>query len=152
MDRDGTIVTDVPYNGNPDLVRPVRGARNALARLRAAGLRLAVVSNQSGIGRGRISAADVECVNRRVEELLGHFDAWYYCPHAPQDGCDCRKPQPRLLREAAYHLGVQPRDVAVIGDKESDMQAARNAGMTGIKVSGARTLADAVDEIVRPLN
>lgn len=128
------------------------GAADALARLRAAGLRLAVVTNQSGIGRGRISAADVERVNRRVDELLGPFDAWYYCPHAPQDDCDCRKPQPRLLLEAARHLGVQPREVAVVGDKESDMQAARNAGMTGVKIDGARTLADAVDEILRPQN
>jgi len=152
LDRDGTIVIDVPYNGNPDLVAPVKGAAAALARLRAAGLRLAVVSNQSGIGRGHISAADVERVNRRVDELLGPFEAWYYCPHAPQDGCDCRKPQARLLLEAARHLGVRPHEVAVVGDKESDMQAARNAGMTGVKVNGARTLADAVDEILRLRN
>ena len=142
-------MVDVPYNGDPDRVKPVPGAKESIARLRAAGLPLAIVSNQSGVGRRLISIADVERVNRRVDEMLGPFDGWYYCPHAPHQGCDCRKPQPRLLLEAARVLGVRPREVVVVGDKESDMEAARNAGMTGIYVNGALTLKDAVAEILR---
>lgn len=139
---------DVPYNGDPHLVQPVPGAKDALARMRAAGLRLAVVSNQSGVGRGLISASDVERVNGRVAELLGPFDGWYYCPHAPDEGCECRKPRPGLLLKAARELGMRPGEMVVIGDKESDIAAARNAGMTSVHVNGDLTLADAADEIL----
>lgn len=152
LDRDGTIVIDVPYNGNPDLVAPAPGARVALARLRGAGLLLAVVSNQSGVGRGLISASDVERVNRRVDDILGPFDGWFYCPHAPDEGCECRKPRPGLLLKAAHQMGIGAHEIVVLGDKESDMEAARNAGMRGILINGARTLTDAVNEILGPAN
>jgi len=78
LDRDGTLVEDVPYNGDPAAVRPLPGVREALHRLRAAGLRLAVVSNQSGVARGLLTIEQVRRVNARVEELLGPFDAWLY--------------------------------------------------------------------------
>ncbi|HEY8315023.1 MAG TPA: HAD family hydrolase [Candidatus Baltobacteraceae bacterium] len=148
FDRDGTIVVDVPYNGDPASVQPVEGARESIARLRAAGLPMAVVSNQSGIGRGLVTAAQVEAVNRRVDAMLGPFDVWLYCPHAPTDDCDCRKPKPRLILDAARALGVNPSCCVVVGDKESDIEAGRAAGTRGIKIDGARTLRDAVDEIV----
>ncbi len=127
------------------------GAKEALSRLRVAGLRLAVVSNQSGVGRGLITVSHVERVNRRVSDLLGPFDGWYYCPHGPDDACECRKPRPGLLLQAARELGLEPGETVVIGDKASDMEAARNAGMTGLKVNGGRTLADAVNEILAPV-
>ena len=76
FDRDGTLVVDVPYNGDPALVEPMPGARAALERLRAAGLRIGVVTNQSGLARGRFTADQLDAVNRRVEELLGPFDDW----------------------------------------------------------------------------
>src|SRR5690242_12330966 len=81
FDRDGTLIHDVPYNGNPDLVRPVGGARAALDRLRAAGLRLGVVTNQSGLATGRFGPADLARVHARVAGLLGPFDTWQVCPH-----------------------------------------------------------------------
>src|SRR2546423_6086689 len=83
LDRDGTLVEDVPYNGDPAAVRPLPGVRAALDRLRAAGLRLAMVTNQSGIARGLLTDDEVRAVNARVEELLGPFDAVLYCPHGP---------------------------------------------------------------------
>src|SRR5581483_7454468 len=81
LDRDGTLVHDVPYNGDPDRVVPVPGARAALDRLRAAGVPTAVISNQSGVSRGLLSRNAVEAVNRRVEELLGPLGPWFVCFH-----------------------------------------------------------------------
>lgn len=148
FDRDGTIVVDVPYNGDPAKVEPMPGARAALDRLRTAGLPVAVVSNQSGIGRGLVTRERVDAVNHRVEELLGPFVGFFLCPHAPADDCECRKPKPKLLLDAACALGVDPEQCAYVGDKDSDVQAARNAGAMPIKIDGTHTLADAVDEIL----
>src|SRR3954471_18996455 len=97
LDRDGTLIEDVPYNGDPALVRPMPGARAALDRLRATGLRLGVVTNQSGLARQRFTAEQLRLVNARVEELLGPFDTWQVCPHDDADGCSCRKPRPGLI-------------------------------------------------------
>ena len=145
LDRDGTLVDDVPYNGDPELVRPRPGASEALERLRAAGVRMAVVSNQSGIGRGLLTHDQVDAVNRRVEELLGPIGPWFVCPHEPAAGCDCRKPRPGLVLRAAERLGVDPGACAVIGDIGSDVEAARAAGARGLLVPTARTLQQEVD-------
>jgi histidinol-phosphate phosphatase family protein len=139
LDRDGTLVVDVPYNGDPARVQPMPGARAALDRLRAAGVRLAVVSNQSGIARGLVTAGDVAAVNRRVEELLGPVGPWVVCPHGPDDGCACRKPAPGLVLEAAARLGVDPGRCAVVGDIGADVEAARAAGARGVLVPTPRT-------------
>jgi histidinol-phosphate phosphatase family protein len=139
LDRDGTLVLDVPYNDDPDRVEPVPGAREAIARLRAAGIRTAVVSNQSGIGRGLISAEGVAAVTRRVEELLGPLGPVLMCPHAPGDGCGCRKPSPGLVYRAAAALGVAPERCAVIGDVGADVEAAAAAGARGVLVPTAKT-------------
>jgi histidinol-phosphate phosphatase family protein len=140
FDRDGTLVVDVPYNGDPALVRPVPGARQTLERLRSLGVRIGVVSNQSGVALGLLDLEDVRAVNARVEELLGPFDTWQFCPHGPQDGCRCRKPKAGLVLAACRDLGVSPRDVVLIGDIGSDMGAARHAGARGIMVPGPATL------------
>jgi histidinol-phosphate phosphatase family protein len=134
LDRDGTLVEDVPYNGDPELVTPRPGARAALARLHAAGMPTAVVSNQSGIGRGLVTREQVETVNRRVEELLGPLGPWLVCPHRPDDRCRCRKPRPGLVEQAAAALGVDPRDCVVIGDVGADVEAARAAGARSVLV------------------
>jgi D-glycero-D-manno-heptose 1,7-bisphosphate phosphatase len=152
FDRDETIVVDVPFNGDPERVAPVPNARRLLDRLRAAGLPLAVVSNQSGIGRGLIAAEAVEAVNRRVEELLGPFAGFFVCPHAPEDACECRKPKPKLILDAARALGVEPGCCVVVGDRESDVQAARNAGAIPLRVAGADGLAQAVETILTALS
>lgn len=139
FDRDGTLVEDVPYNGDPELVRPAAGARAALDRLRGESIPVAVVSNQSGVGRGVLSLAQVEAVNDRVEELLGPFGAWLFCPHAPDDACDCRKPRPGMVLDAAARLGVAPERCVVVGDIGADMEAALAAGARGILVPTAAT-------------
>ncbi|MEO6913687.1 MAG: HAD family hydrolase [Candidatus Baltobacteraceae bacterium] len=149
FDRDGTLIEDVPYSGDPDRVVPLAQARESLDRLRAAGLPVVVISNQSGIGRGMITAAQAESVNRRVEELLGPFDGLFYCPHAPQDDCECRKPKPKLILDAAEALSVPPACCVMVGDKVSDIEAASNAGAQGFLLGPSFGLRDAVDRILR---
>jgi histidinol-phosphate phosphatase family protein len=134
FDRDGTLVHDVPYNGDPAMVEPVPGALAALTRLRADGVPVGVVTNQSGIGRGLLTAAQVAAVNARIEELLGPFDTWQLCPHAPEAGCGCRKPEPGLVLAAARALGVPPQRCVVIGDIGADVAAARAAGARAVLV------------------
>ncbi len=149
FDRDGTLVEDVPYNGDPERVVPVRDARATLDRLRAAGVRVGVLTNQSGVGRGLISLEQMRMVNARVDALLGPFDGWYICEHAPDDACECRKPKPKLVLDAARDWNIDPACIAVVGDKESDVEAARNAGATGIKIDATHSLADAAASILR---
>lgn len=144
FDRDGTLVRDVPYNGDPDLVVPHRGAREALDVLRAHGVRLGVVSNQSGVARGHLTAVDVEAVNARVAELLGPIDVFRVCVHDDAAGCDCRKPAPGLITSAAEALGVHPKHCVVIGDIASDVRAAANAGARGILVPTPQTRHDEI--------
>jgi D-glycero-D-manno-heptose 1,7-bisphosphate phosphatase len=145
FDRDGTLVVDVPYNGDPALVKPVDGAREALDRLRAAGLRIGLVSNQSGIARGLITAEDVHGVNDEVQRLLGPFDVVAVCPHGPDDGCACRKPAPGLVLDAARALHVRPEEIVVVGDIGSDVRAAAAAGARGILVPAPATRAEEVE-------
>jgi HAD superfamily hydrolase (TIGR01662 family) len=148
FDRDGTIVIDVPYNGDPNAVAPVPGIEEALARLRAAGIPIGIVSNQSGVGRGMITIEQVEAVNRRIDELLGPFQAWVYCPHGPGDECECRKPKPKMIYDAARMMGVDPTCCVVVGDKKSDVEAARNAGANAIFVDDAHSVIDAIESIL----
>jgi histidinol-phosphate phosphatase family protein len=163
LDRDGTLTVDVPYNHDPALVRLVPDAADALARARRQGLRLGLVTNQSGVAKGLITGADLAAVHARLEELAGPFDVIVVCPHDAADGCGCRKPQPGLVLAAADALGVEPAACVVVGDAPSDVEAARRAGAHGILVGaeppgdGARgdggslrrsRLADAVDLVL----
>jgi histidinol-phosphate phosphatase family protein len=134
FDRDGTLVQDVPYNGDPELVDPLPGALAALTRLRSGGIPVGVVTNQSGIGRGRVTRDQVDRVNARVEELLGPFDTWQLCPHAPDAGCRCRKPEPGLVLAAAAALGVPASRCVLIGDIGTDVAAAHAAGARAVLV------------------
>jgi histidinol-phosphate phosphatase family protein len=143
-DRDGTLVADVPYNGNPGRVVPLPGVAHGLARLRAAGIGLAIVSNQSGVARGLLTPTQVDAVNRRVTELLGPFSAVFWCPHAPGDGCGCRKPAPGMVRRAARAIGIPVERCALVGDTGADVEAARSAGALGVLVPRASTRASEV--------
>lgn len=146
FDRDGTLVVDVPDNGDPDRVRPMPGAAEAVRRARAAGLAVGVVSNQSGIGRRVLTPGQVDAVNARIDETIGPFDLWEYCPHVDADACACRKPAPGLVLRACAALGVEPAATVVIGDIAADLGAARAAGARGILVPTALTRAEEVAE------
>ncbi|WP_229868155.1 D-glycero-alpha-D-manno-heptose-1,7-bisphosphate 7-phosphatase [Streptomyces chryseus] len=134
FDRDGTLVVDVPYNEDPARVELMPSAREAVDAVRALGIPVGVVSNQSGVGRGLLTRRQVAAVQRRVEELLGPFAVWAVCPHAPDDGCGCRKPAPGLVLAACARLGVPPAHTVVIGDIGADVAAASAAGARGVLV------------------
>lgn len=134
FDRDGTLVRDVPYNGNPALVDPFPQAEAVLRKLRSRGIRTGVVSNQSGLARGLLSRSQVDAVNARIDELLGPFDVWEICPHGPVDGCGCRKPEPGMIHSACARLGLRPAQAALIGDIGADVEAAAAAGARGVLV------------------
>jgi D-glycero-D-manno-heptose 1,7-bisphosphate phosphatase len=123
-------------------------AKDLLDALRARGIKVGVLSNQSGIGRGMITQAQMQAVNDRVEELLGPFDGWYVCPHAPQEDCECRKPKPKLVLDAAREWEIDPSQIVVIGDKTSDVEVAKNAGAGGILVGKGVAFAEAVETIL----
>ena len=146
FDRDGTLVVDVPYNGDPDLVQPVAGARAALDRLRAAGVPTAVVTNQSGIARGLLTRAQVDAVNARLQELVGPLGPVFVCEHGSDDGCGCRKPQPGMVLAAAAALGVAPEHCTVVGDIGADVGAARAAGARAVLVPTDATRAEEVEQ------
>lgn len=144
LDRDGTLVLDVPYNGDPGRVRAVPTAAAALALLRAHGIPTAIVSNQSGIARGLLTRDQVIAVNARVEQLLGPLGPVFVCEHGPEDGCSCRKPRPGLVLQAAAALGVPPERCAVIGDIGADVGAALAAGARPVLVPTPVTRAEEV--------
>ncbi len=139
FDRDGTLIRDVPYNGDPDRVEPVPEAGAAVRAARRHGLAVAIITNQSGIARGLLSQADAEAVNARVGRLLGPFDAVRLCPHSEADGCGCRKPAPGMVLAAAAELGVAPHECVVVGDIGADVAAARAAGARGLLVPAPQT-------------
>ncbi len=164
FDRDGTLIIDVPYCADPRRVCPMPAAVPALRMLRAAGVRIGVVTNQSGIGRGLITAEQAAAVNAEVVRLLGPFDTFRVCPHAPDEGCACRKPRPGMVLDAAAELGVPPARTAVIGDIGADVEAAAAAGAAAVMVPTAvtrpeeirrapvvrRTLVEAVEHLLGP--
>jgi histidinol-phosphate phosphatase family protein len=149
FDRDGTLVRDFPYNGDPDWIRPIDGAAESLDRLRTHGIRLGVVMNQSAVARGLITQAQVEACNARLTELLGPFDTVQVCPHGPDDGCDCRKPAPGMVLAACAALGIDPARCVVIGDVAADIESAAAAGAVGILVPTPATRRQEVEAAAR---
>jgi D-glycero-D-manno-heptose 1,7-bisphosphate phosphatase len=145
FDRDGTLIKDVPYNGDPQRVEPVPTASQALEMVRAKGIHTGVVTNQSGVARKLITVDQLNQVNARVEQLLGAFDIWQICPHDPEDGCACRKPAPGMVLAACAALNVSADEAVVIGDIESDMTAARRAGARSVLVPTAVTRIEEIE-------
>jgi HAD superfamily hydrolase (TIGR01662 family) len=138
-DRDATLIEDVPYNGDPARVRPLPTVREALDEARRRGLRVGMVTNQSGVARGLLTPWEVERVNERVEELLGPFDVVETCPHVDADRCRCRKPAPGMVLAAATRLRVAPEECVVIGDCGADVEAGVAAGASAILVPSVAT-------------
>lgn len=145
IDRDGTLIDERHFIGNPDDVRFIAGSEQALRTLHNLGYALVVVSNQSGVARGLLSISDVEAVNQRIMEILSsqgiEIDGIYYCPHYAGGSvaeysieCDCRKPSPGMLLKAATELGLEIESSFVIGDKVSDVELGFNSGSTAILV------------------
>ena len=135
LDKDGTLVVDVPYNVDPARIELAPFARDAAQALHAAGYALVVVTNQSGIARGLFDAKALLPVKARLAELLGvPLAGFYHCPHGTDDGCACRKPAPGMLLEAAANLGIDLTRSWMIGDILNDVEAGRRAGCRTILV------------------
>ncbi len=138
LDRDGTVIFDRHYLSDPSEVQLLPGSAAGLRSMRELGLGLVVITNQSAIGRGIINKAQLDLIHKRVDELLereGVFlDGIYFCPHLPEEECDCRKPAPALLRSAAQELNFDPSQSFVIGDKVCDIELGRRVGATTILV------------------
>ena len=139
LDRDGVIIEEVHYLGDPSQVRLIPGVAAAIARVNALGWPVVVVTNQAGVARGYFPESQVEVVHRHLAGLLAlesaRIDAWRHCPHHPTEGvgdyrvdCACRKPAPGMLLAAAREMGLSLEHGWMVGDKLTDLQAGARAG------------------------
>jgi D-glycero-D-manno-heptose 1,7-bisphosphate phosphatase len=151
LDRDGVLNVDTGYLSHIDNLRWIEDAPAALSFLRAQGYKLFVVTNQSGVARGYYDETAVQTLHDAMNRLLAPqgaaIDDFAYCPHYPESAdpryrldCDCRKPKPGMLRGLIAKHGVDPAASLMIGDRESDMQAAAGAGVAGYLFSGGSLL------------
>lgn len=138
LDRDGTLIEEKNYLSDPDGVELLPNSAEGLQKMMLLGLKLVVVSNQSGIGRGYFTYKEADAVNARMAELFAmhgvEFDQILYCPHAPEENCRCRKPKIALLEKAALELDIALNRSFVIGDKPCDLSLALNCKATPIAV------------------
>ena len=156
LDRDGVINQDSDdFIKSADEFVPISGSLEAIARLNKAGFRVAIATNQSGIARGLFDLATLESIHDKLQQQLaavgGHIDGIFFCPHGPEDGCDCRKPLPGLLEQIAKEFATNLEGVPVIGDSLRDLQSAIDVGAKPILVrtgKGERTIAGLVEPSV----
>ena len=143
VDRDGTICRDVHYMSSPDQFELLPGVAEGIALLNGLGLKVIVVTNQSGIARGYFTEEDLHRIHQHMIRILSgkgaRIDAIYYCPHHPDEGCDCRKPRIGLLLRAAKDFDLDLKSCFVIGDRALDVQAGKNAGCVTILVPSPET-------------
>jgi histidinol-phosphate phosphatase family protein len=138
LDRDGTIVVNKHYLADPDGLELLPNAAAGLRELQDLGARLVVVTNQSGVGRGYFDESALAAMHSRLEELLAaegvELAGIYTCPHAPDAGCDCRKPAPGLYLQAVEELGLELEGSFALGDGDADVVAAARIGATAIRI------------------
>jgi D-glycero-D-manno-heptose 1,7-bisphosphate phosphatase len=139
LDRDGVINFDSDlYIKSPAEWRPIPGAIEAIARLNQGGYRVAVATNQSGIGRGLFDMGTLNAINDKMMEMVfrhgGRIDALFFCPHTPDDDCGCRKPRTGMLEEIAARFHIDLKGVPCVGDRLKDLQAADAVGAQPILV------------------
>ena len=137
VDRDGTLNPDLHYLKDAERLELFRGVGDALRIAREHGELIVCVTNQSGVGRGFYTVDDVASIHRRLNELLGRsqarVDAFYFCPHTPEQGCPCRKPGTELFQRAARDLSIDLASSAIVGDRVIDIQAGQKLGLlTGL--------------------
>ena len=139
LDRDGTINREVHHLSNPEQLELLPGAAEGMRRLCQAGCKLIVVSNQSPIGRGIFTEARLLEIHARLAEMLAaegvQIDGWYWCPHAPWEGCECRKPAPGMFLRARDEMGVILGESWIVGDRLSDLRAGKQVGARAILVA-----------------
>jgi D-glycero-D-manno-heptose 1,7-bisphosphate phosphatase len=138
IDRDGTMVFDMHYLADPEGLELIATVPEGVKKLNEAGIPVIVVTNQSGVARGRFDETALDRIHRRLAEMLmakgAKVDGIYYCPHMPDAGCDCRKPRPGMLRRAGKERGFDLRRSYVIGDRMMDIEMAHSVGAIGVLV------------------
>ena len=162
VDRDGTINRDVPYCSRPEDFELLPGAAEAIRLLNEHSFKVVVITNQSGIARGYFTEEMLAKIHDKMRSELAkhgaHVDAIYYCPHHPDDNCECRKPKPKMVLQAARDLQIDLSQSYVVGDAEMDVELARRAGCkAGIRVGEvsatggwvAASFRDAVCQLLR---
>jgi D,D-heptose 1,7-bisphosphate phosphatase len=148
LDKDGTLVEDVPYNADPAKIRFAPGAADAIRSLSSAGFRLFVITNQSGVARGMFPISALAAIQSRVETMMQEagapLDGFYFCPHLPDGSvaefaqrCDCRKPAPGLILQAAAEHDIDLPESWVVGDKLDDVEAGRQAGCRTVLIGSS---------------
>jgi heptosyltransferase-2 len=151
LDRDGTTNRDTGYIKTPDELQIFPGAVEAVARLKQAGARVVMITNQSGVGRGLFSTETLAAIHARLRAVFeaggAPFDGLYYCPHHPDDGCACRKPGTAMVERAVTDLGLDLSRAYVLGDQRRDVDLARRIGAKGILVTTGPTSAQALEEL-----
>jgi D-glycero-D-manno-heptose 1,7-bisphosphate phosphatase len=138
LDRDGVINEECEYLHDPKDLVVIASVAEAIAAINRRRIPVVVVTNQAGIGRGMYGVDDYHAVNRAIEAVLAkagaHIDAWYFCPHLPDADCPCRKPRSGMLLAAAKDLDLHLGRSVLVGDKASDLEAARTAGCRTVLV------------------
>jgi D-glycero-D-manno-heptose 1,7-bisphosphate phosphatase len=139
LDRDGTLIEDKGYMKATDQIVLLPGVLDALKKLMEMNYELIVITNQSGVGRGLITENDVIRVNNILSETLQFFgisiSAFYFCPHHPDVGCECRKPRPGMILRALDEMNIDKKKSYMVGDKLSDAEAGVAAGVTPVLIS-----------------
>jgi histidinol-phosphate phosphatase family protein len=142
FDRDGTIAKDVPYCSRPEQFELLPGAGKAIRGLNQAGFKVIIITNQSGIARGYFTEETLGKIHEKMRNDLAEYgafiDAIYYCPHHPDDNCDCRKPKPGLILRAAAEHDIDLSKSFFIGDSDKDIEAGQAAGCRTVLLSGAK--------------
>jgi len=138
VDRDGVLIREVNYLKRPEQVQVLKGSAEAVAALRKAGFKVVVITNQSGVGRGYFTLADLKAAHARLASELRKrgalLDGLYFCPHAPDKACACRKPKTLMLRRAARDLKLDMKRSFFVGDTTTDVATALAAGCAPILV------------------
>ena len=140
LDRDGVINQDSPsYIKSPDEWEAIPGSLEAIAKLNQSGYKVIVVTNQSGIARGYYDLETLDAIHKKMLDQVtkagGHIEQIFFCPHGPQDNCDCRKPKPGMLLQAAKKFKISPQEILMIGDSIRDIEAAKNCGATALFIA-----------------
>ncbi|MEJ7737498.1 MAG: HAD family hydrolase [Chitinophagaceae bacterium] len=161
IDKDGTLIHDIPYNVNPSLISLQEGALDGLQLLKANGFLLVVITNQAGIAHGYFQEKALEAVQEKIRQLLKprgvHLSGFYYCPHHPLGKsreyaieCDCRKPGTGMILEAADHLDIDLSRSWMIGDILHDIEAGNKAGCHTILINNGNETEWIMNEYRKP--
>lgn len=154
LDKDGTLIVDVPYNVNPELIEFTPGAAVAVQKLHTAGYKLIIISNQSGVAHGYFPETALPAVEQRISQMLNELgvplSGFYYCPHHPANDCPCRKPAPGLILQAANDLLVDLTESWMVGDILNDSEAGKRAGCRTILLDNGHETEWLLNEFRQP--